>query len=91
MPWARIPPDRLVDLPLFGIDVLHEDEDFVWMTGGPNGGRQSIRKVAPRVWFDDAADAHQAGATAIMISGTESTSDPQVASEPNSEQRNDAA
>lgn len=25
-----------------------------------------IRKAAPRIWFEDAADAHQAGATAIL-------------------------
>jgi hypothetical protein len=91
MPWARIPPDRLVDLPLFGIDVIQDDGEIVWMTGGPNGGRQSIRKVAPRVWFDDAADAHQAGATAIMISGDEQSNDPQAEVEIKPETRRDIA
>jgi hypothetical protein len=73
MPWARIPPDKLINLPLFGIDVIHEEEDFVWMTGGPEGGRQRIRKVAPRIWFDDLSDAQQAGATAIMTTQAPST------------------
>lgn len=68
MPYVRLPPDRLIHLPIFGIDVIKEDGEFVWMTGGPNGSRQAIWRHAPRVWFDDLNDAKQAGATAIMIS-----------------------
>lgn len=66
MPWARIPPDKLINLPLFGIDVIQDDGDFVWMRG--DRGRMRVYKHAPRVWFESVADAHQAGATAIRIS-----------------------
>ena len=69
MPWARIPPDKLINLPLFGIDVVLDDGDFVWMRG--ERGRMRVDKRSPRVWFESAADAHQAGATAIMIAGAE--------------------
>lgn len=65
MPWARIPPDKLINLPLFGIDVVADDGDFVWMSGP--SGRMHVSKRAPRVYFEDIADAHQAGAAAILI------------------------
>ena len=68
MPWARIPPDKLIHLPLFGIDVIQDDGDFVWMKGAR--GRMHVRKAAPRIWFEDITDAHQAGATAIMGGGS---------------------
>lgn len=67
MPWARIPPDKLIDLPLFGIDVIMDDGDFVWMRG--SRGRMHVDKRNPRIWFEDVAEAHQAGAAAILISG----------------------
>lgn len=69
MPWARIPPDKLINLPLFGIDVIADDGDFVWMSG--SRGRMRVSKKGPRVFFEDVADAHQAGATAIQISSDE--------------------
>lgn len=69
MPWARIPPDKLVNLPLFGIDTIGEDGNFLWVRG-PHG-RMAIDKRAPRVFFDSIEDAHQAGATAIKIGGEE--------------------
>ena len=65
MPWARIPPDKLINLPLFGIDVIVDDGDFVWMSGP--SGRMHVDKRAPKVFFEDVADAHQAGAAAIRI------------------------
>lgn len=65
MPWARIPPDKLVNLPLFGIDVIADDGDFVWMRGP--SGRMRVNKLFPRVWFETVEDAHQAGAAAIRI------------------------
>lgn len=65
MPWARIPPDKLIHLPLFGIDVIHDDGDFVWMRGP--SGRMRVDKRAPRIWFESIADAHQAGALGIRI------------------------
>lgn len=67
MPWARIPPDKLINLPLFGIDVIADDGDFVWMSGAR--GRMHVDKRAPKIFFEDISDAHQAGATSIMISG----------------------
>jgi len=65
MPWARIPPDRLVHLPLFGIDTIADDGDFVWLRGP--SGRMRVSKNSPRVWFESVADAHQAGAVGIRI------------------------
>lgn len=69
MPWARIPPDKLINLPLFGIDVIADDGDFVWMRGP--SGRMRVRKAMPRVWFETVEDAHQAGAVAIRITSPE--------------------
>lgn len=65
MVWARIPPDKLVHLPLFGIDVIAEEDGFIWMRGPE--GRMCVDKRAPRILFESVADAHQAGATAIRI------------------------
>jgi hypothetical protein len=66
MPWARVPPDKLVNLPLFGIDVVMADDgDFFWVRGPK--GRMRVRKSMPRVWFETVEDAHQCGATAIRI------------------------
>lgn len=64
MPWCELPPDRLVHLPMFGHDLLHDDGMFVW-AHGPKG-RTRIEKACPRVWFEDMADAVQAGAVAIL-------------------------
>lgn len=66
MPWARIPADKLINLPLFGIDVIADDGDFVWMRGP--SGRMRVNKKLPRVWFESVEDAHQAGAVGIRIS-----------------------
>lgn len=65
MPWARIPPDRLIHLPLFGIDVIADDGDFVWLRGP--SGRMRVNKLMPRVYFETVEDAMQAGAAAIRI------------------------
>ena len=67
MPWARIPPDRLIFLPMFGINVIKDDGEFVWY-GNADGRRMRVQKRNPRIWFDDVGDAHQAGATAILQS-----------------------
>lgn len=66
MPWARIPADKLKHLPLFGIDVIQDDGDFVWMRGP--SGRMRVNKKLPRVYFESISDAHQAGAVGIRIS-----------------------
>lgn len=65
MPWAKIPPSRLVDLPLFGIDLISEQTVYSWYRG--ERGRMRVEKSDPRVWFEDESDAHQCGATAILI------------------------
>lgn len=65
MPWARIPSDKLINLPLFGIDVIADDGDYVWMRGP--SGRMRVNKVLPRVFFDSVEDAMQAGAVGIRI------------------------
>lgn len=69
MVWARIPPDRLVHLPLFGIDTLQQDGDLLWLRGP--SGRICVDVRAPRIWFEDVGDAMQAGATALRISSRE--------------------
>lgn len=69
MPWARIPPDKLIHLPLFGIDVIAEDGDFVWLRGP--SGRMRVNKKMPRVYFECVEDAMQAGAAAIRITTDE--------------------
>jgi hypothetical protein len=73
MPWARIPPERLADLPLFGIDLIVDDGDFAWYRGA--GGRLRIEKAAPKVFFEEVSDAHQCGATSIIIAGANPKTD----------------
>jgi hypothetical protein len=65
MPWVEIPSERLEDLPLFGIDHLVDDGDFAWYRGAR--GRMRVYKARPRVFFEDLVDAHQCGATSILI------------------------
>ncbi|WP_421853792.1 hypothetical protein [Novosphingobium sp.] len=65
MPWARIPADKLIHLPLFGIDIIADDGDFVWMRGP--SGRMRVNKLMPRIWFESVEDAMQAGAVGIRI------------------------
>lgn len=64
MPWCQVPVERLQYLTLFGYDILSEDDGFIW-AHGPKG-RTCIDKSKPVVWFEDAADAGQAGATAVL-------------------------
>lgn len=64
MPWARIPPDRLIHLPLFGIHLIADEGDFLWYDSP--SGKQRVWKHSPRVLFEETADAHQCGATAIL-------------------------
>lgn len=66
MPWARIPSDRLIHLPLFGIDVIADDGDYVWMRGP--SGRMRVNKLLPRVYFESIEDAMQCGAVGLRIS-----------------------
>lgn len=66
MPWARIPSDKLVHLPLFGIDIIADDGDYVWMRGP--SGRMRVNKLLPRVYFESIEDAMQCGAVGIRIS-----------------------
>lgn len=65
MPWARIPADRLIHLPVFGIDIIQDDGDFIWMRGP--SGRMRVNKKLPRVFFETIEDAYQAGAVDIRI------------------------
>lgn len=65
MPWASIPPERLPDLPLFGIDLIKDDERYPWYRGPK--GRMRVDRRRPCIFFEDVTDAHQCGATAIMI------------------------
>ena len=65
MPWAKIPPEKLQFLHLFGIDHIKDDGDFAWYRGAK--GRMRVEKADPRVFFEDIADAHQAGALSIVV------------------------
>lgn len=72
MVWARIPPNRLDSLPLFGIEVIGPDDErphLVWMEGP--SGKMCVNTRSPRIWFESVSDAHQAGATAIQIGSPE--------------------
>lgn len=64
MPWAKIPPENLSFMPLFGYDLVQDDGDRAWYNG-PRG-RMSVEKAAPHFWFEDVGEAQQAGATAIL-------------------------
>lgn len=66
MPYARIPPDKLDQLPMFGIEFLREDGNILWFQG-PGDVVQAVDRLNPRVWFEDAGEAHQAGAQGILI------------------------
>ena len=70
MPWARLPPDRLFVLPLFGINLLKEEADFLWYDM-PGKGAMRVQKSSPRIWFDSTSDAHQAGARGVLLTQTE--------------------
>ena len=67
MPWVILPPDRIADLPLFGIDLVVDQGEYAWYRG--SRGRMRVEKAAPRVFFEEIVDAHQCGATAIVIDG----------------------
>jgi len=67
MPWCQIPFEKIKQITLFGYDILNEDNEFIWVHGPL--GRTCIDKAKPVVWFDDAGDAAQAGATAILQTG----------------------
>ena len=64
MPWAKIPPENLPNMSLFGYDLIQDHGGYAWYSG-PNG-RTRVEMAAPRFWFEDVADAQQAGATAIL-------------------------
>lgn len=85
MPWARIPCDKLINLPMFGIEVEKQDEDFIWFRG-PEEKLQVVCKKAPRVWFESVTDAHQAGAVAIMISSVKDEEEIKEMQEPCNEE-----
>jgi hypothetical protein len=66
MPWVRIPPGRLKDVPLFGIDFIREDDDpaYAWYRGAR--GRMRVEKSTPFIFFEDVADAAQLEAIGII-------------------------
>jgi hypothetical protein len=66
MPWVKIPPRRLKDVPLFGIDFLHEDDDpnYAWYRGAR--GRMRVEKANPYIFFEDEGDALQLEAIGII-------------------------
>lgn len=67
MPWVKIPPERLSNLPLFGIDMIKDEGDFAWYRG--SAGRMRVEKADPRVYVEDITDAIQLGATAVLVTG----------------------
>jgi hypothetical protein len=66
MPWFKIPPDKLEHLSLFGIDLIADQGEFAWYRG--TNGRMRVEKADPRIFFEDVSEAHQCGATAVMVS-----------------------
>ncbi|WP_031394108.1 hypothetical protein [Sphingomonas sp. STIS6.2] len=68
MPWVRLAPDRLFVLSLFNIELLHEEEHFLWYDM-PGKGKMRVQKKSPRIWFESTADAHQAGGQGILLTG----------------------
>lgn len=66
MPWVRIPPERVKNLPLFDIDLIKDEGEFAWFRGP--SGRMRVEKADPRVFVEDVADAIQLGATAVLVS-----------------------
>ena len=65
MPWAKIPRENLDHISLFGYTFIQDDGEYAWYSGP--SGRIRIEKEVPKFWFEDAADAQQAGATAILM------------------------
>jgi hypothetical protein len=63
--WARIPPDRLVDIRLFGYELISGNGSTSWFLGPY--GRMSVEINNPRVLFEDASEAHQCGASSIFL------------------------
>jgi hypothetical protein len=51
MPWVRIPPEQLKNLPLFGIDLIKDENGFAWYHGPI--GRMLVEKADPRVFVED--------------------------------------
>jgi hypothetical protein len=77
MPWVKIPPKRLKDVPLFGIDFLRDDDDpaYAWYRG--SRGRMRVEKANPYIFFEDVADAIQLDAIGIIMGVADD--DPSVA------------
>ena len=67
MPWAKIPADKLEHMPLFGYDPVKDEGDFAWYRGPE--GRIYVENATSKFWFEDIADAQQAGAFAILTDG----------------------
>lgn len=76
MPWARIPPDRLIVLPMFNIHLIQEDGAYLWYEG-PRG-KMRVCKHAPRIFFESKEDAHQAGAVGILLTPHEAEAEAQT-------------
>jgi len=69
MPFCEIPTTSLPHLGLFGFDVLHETAEAIFVHCPKDGGHilVAVDKVSPALWFDDATDAIQLGATGIVV------------------------
>lgn len=80
MPWARIPPDKLIVLPMFNIHLIQEDGDYLWYEG-PRG-KMRVSKHVPRILFETTADAHQAGAVGILLTSQEAEAADSAKAEP---------
>lgn len=65
MPFFEIPPEKIEHLPLFGYDLIHDDDEYAWYTC-PRG-RLRVSKRRPFVWAEDDTDAIQLGAIGVVL------------------------
>jgi hypothetical protein len=81
MPWFRIPAENLAHLPLFGIDLIRDENGFAWYRG--EVGRMRVEKRDPRVFLEDVGEAIQLGATAILLTEGDEIPKPTKTDKPN--------
>ena len=66
MPWARIKPEDLQFLEMFGHSIIDEDDEFMHVEYNDTGEEYVIDKRNPYVWFEDEGEAMQLGAKGII-------------------------
>lgn len=64
MPFYKVPSERLQYATVFGYKILHEDDNRMIVEN--HTGMIVVKKDNPKLWFDDAEDAMQFGADAVI-------------------------